>query len=107
MQTFDPSHYNHQSPVSTNFVPIKRRGKKRTKKDRASSSPSKLLKMMKEAEQKFITPTPQKALGGQPGVTLVDVANSLGAQHSDLRRRVESKDLEYLNLLKPRFCIVI
>ena len=59
------------------------------RKGRARISGDQILQMMKDVESRFIKPKPQSELGGKLGVTLTDIAESLGVAHKDLRRKVE------------------
>ena len=80
--------------TGTGIVPS---GTGRKKKDKARMSADQVLQMMKEAESRFIKPVPRKELKGALGITLFDVAQSLGVSHYDLKRRIErSGELEYL-----------
>lgn len=93
MQTYIPSTCTESSH--------KRKNTK--KKEKAKLLPSEIKKMMREVENNFIKPKPQKELNGDLGVTLFDIAQSLGTSHAELKRRVErSGELEYLKAFGHR-----
>lgn len=88
------------SPEKTHIgIGIASSKKRRRKKDRANISASELKEKMAEVEANFIKPRPMKELDGELGVTLFDIAQSLGTSHAELKRSVErSGELEYLRV---------
>ena len=82
--------------------------KRKTKKEKARISSDQLLEMIAEAETKFIKPKPQPDLDGELGVTLSDIAESLGVAHSDLRRKLErSGEMEFLTILNHKVKTIV
>ena len=82
--------------------------KRKTKKERARISPSQILKMMKEVENRFIKPKPQKALDGALGVSLFDIAHSLGTSHAELRRKAErSGDIDLIRAFNHKIMTIV
>ena len=63
--------------------------KRKTKKEKARISSDQLLEMMTEFESNFVNPVAQPELNDELGVTLSDIAESLGVSHKDLRRKLE------------------
>ena len=63
--------------------------KRKTKKEKARISSDQLLEMMTEFESNFVNPVAQPELNDELGVTLSDIAESLGVSHKDLRRKIE------------------
>lgn len=63
--------------------------KRKTKKEKARISSDQLLEMMTEFESNFVNPVAQPELNDELGVTLSDIAESLGVSHKDLRKKLE------------------
>lgn len=98
LASFNQKNSNHASLPS----------KRKTKKEKARISSDQLLEMIAEAETKFIKPKPQPDLDGELGVTLSDIAESLGVAHSDLRRKLErSGEMEFLTILNHKVKTIV
>lgn len=85
--------YTHEE-IRTPITKVEKT-KKRSKRNNVKLSPAEILTMIKEVEDRFVKPTPQAELGGDLGVTLFEMADSLKALHKDIRKKVES-ELPYL-----------
>ena len=87
-----------ENKKSTKMTPremINQKSKGRNQKP--PSSYSEMKKMIEGFESRFIMPSMQPELDGVFGVTLKDIATSLGVAHKDLRRKIEtSGDLEFI-----------
>ena len=93
--------YNHNQ-VNQPIINIEK-SKKREKKRTISLSPSETLNLMKEIESQFVQPRPQPELNGEVGVTLSDIARSLGVTHKDLKRKVDRSGAKgRINRMKHR-----
>ena len=98
--------YTHEE-IKTPITKVEK-AKRKTKKERASISPSEILTMMEEVESQFIRPEPQDLLNGELGVTLFDIAQSLGASHAEIKRRFErSGEPEYCQAFGYKTMITI
>ena len=79
---------------------IKEKSKERENKNPTSFSDMK--QMIADTEARFIRPTPRDELGGVLGITLQDIATSLGVSHKDLRRKLEKPENNDLDFITSR-----